>query len=504
MSFSVDNIINDINANIIDISTKMGITIPNTSTTSGFSTYDPIVSLQNDSNFLSNTLQTLYGFAPIVQSGRDPLSDLNNQVNFTVDFVSSIDTSFKFTLETIAPNEMFTLGTDIAYATYDYKIDWGDGNTEDISVNTSQQHTYLSAQSYTVTITGVFPAIQMVGNVQITSILHLGDLGWLTLVNAFKNCTKLTSVNIPVFNPNNLILDCTTAWQGCTLLSSFLAIGLTSVTNCSSAWNGCTSLTSYDSSGLISVTNCNNAWNGTSLTSFSTKDLGNVNDCSFAWGNCTSLITFDTSGFKMVDNCNASWESCTSLVSINTSGLSTATNFNGSWNSCSSLVSIDIKNLGNALDCSYAWASCASLTSFDSSMLTKVTLCFEAWAGCNSLITFDASGLTEVVNLVSAWSGCNSLISFNTISLSKATDCSFAWSSCVALTSFNATGLISITNCTSAWVSGSPSSADTVQWNLTTTTSAEPTFIWLGSGSLATATGWNPGTVFPTNNPWII
>jgi hypothetical protein len=43
MSFSVNNVINEINTKIIDISKKMGISIPNSSTISGFTNYNPVV-----------------------------------------------------------------------------------------------------------------------------------------------------------------------------------------------------------------------------------------------------------------------------------------------------------------------------------------------------------------------------------------------------------------------------------------------------------------------------
>jgi hypothetical protein len=64
----------------------------------------------------------------------------------------------------------------IVYIHITIKYTGGDGNIEDIIVKTNQQHTYLSVRSYTVTISGVFPEVQMVGNVQITSVLHLGGL----------------------------------------------------------------------------------------------------------------------------------------------------------------------------------------------------------------------------------------------------------------------------------------------------------------------------------------
>jgi hypothetical protein len=86
MSFSVNNLINEINANIIYISEAAAITIP-TSISNGFRNNDLLVSLQNDANFLSNTLET-GGFVPLAQSGKDPISNLSNQLNYMVYFLS--------------------------------------------------------------------------------------------------------------------------------------------------------------------------------------------------------------------------------------------------------------------------------------------------------------------------------------------------------------------------------------------------------------------------------
>ena len=56
-----------------------------------------------------------------------------------------------------ADNEV-TIPTNPAFTTYDYTIDWGDGQT-DTNVTGDMTHTYAAPGVYTIMISGAFPAI---------------------------------------------------------------------------------------------------------------------------------------------------------------------------------------------------------------------------------------------------------------------------------------------------------------------------------------------------------
>ena len=78
--------------------------------------------------------------------------------------------------------------------TYNYNVDWGDGNT-DSSVTGDITHTYTTAGTYTVQITGTFPQIYFNGGGDAQKILTVSQWGnnpWSSMINAFDGCSNLT------------------------------------------------------------------------------------------------------------------------------------------------------------------------------------------------------------------------------------------------------------------------------------------------------------------------
>lgn len=78
--------------------------------------------------------------------------------------------------------------------TYDYTIDWGDGTTES-NITGNASHTYVTADTYTIEITGDFPAIELIDNTisseQIYTIEQWGDIEWQSMYGAFANTSSL-------------------------------------------------------------------------------------------------------------------------------------------------------------------------------------------------------------------------------------------------------------------------------------------------------------------------
>ena len=78
--------------------------------------------------------------------------------------------------------------------TYDYIVDWGDG-TSDTGITGEKTHTYSSAGTYTVSITGVFPRIYFNKSRDMEKILTIeewGGIEWKSMANAFAGCSNLT------------------------------------------------------------------------------------------------------------------------------------------------------------------------------------------------------------------------------------------------------------------------------------------------------------------------
>jgi surface protein/uncharacterized repeat protein (TIGR03803 family) len=78
--------------------------------------------------------------------------------------------------------------------TYNYNVDWGDGNSETISNDTPPTHTYTTPGTYIVQITGTFPSIYFHNGgdrQKILSVEQWGTIHWNSMHNAFSNASNL-------------------------------------------------------------------------------------------------------------------------------------------------------------------------------------------------------------------------------------------------------------------------------------------------------------------------
>ena len=79
---------------------------------------------------------------------------------------------------------------------YDYTVDWGDGNSDN-NVTGSITHTYASAGTYTVSISGDFPRIffQNGGDKdKLITIEQWGDIQWTSFADSFFGCSNMDVV----------------------------------------------------------------------------------------------------------------------------------------------------------------------------------------------------------------------------------------------------------------------------------------------------------------------
>ncbi len=98
---------------------------------------------------------------------------------------------FITTWETITDNESITIPT--IGSGYNYTVVWGDGETTPVNIGNAT-HTYRSAGTYEVKITGDFPRIYFNNKgdkLKIKSIKHWGEQVWTSMANAFYGCENL-------------------------------------------------------------------------------------------------------------------------------------------------------------------------------------------------------------------------------------------------------------------------------------------------------------------------
>jgi surface protein len=132
--------------------------------------------------------------------------------------------AFITTWETTSPNESITIPTNggAGVTDYDFEIDWGDGSAVETITgdDPDPEHTYASAGTYTVSITGTFPRLFLnadwFGNgdaenaAKLRSIEQWGTIQWRSMNSAFSGATSMVynATDVPdltyVSNINNM------------------------------------------------------------------------------------------------------------------------------------------------------------------------------------------------------------------------------------------------------------------------------------------------------------
>lgn len=183
----------------------------------------------------------------------------------------------------------------------------------------------------------------------------------------FRNCSKITSLDLSNFNTSN-------------------------VTNMIGMFGNCSGLTELD------------------LSNF---DTHNVTTFESTFKGCTNLKTFDLSNFNTssVTNMQSMFEGCSSLekVDINSFNTNNVTNMKYMFSECSNLKTLDLSNFNtsNVTDMYQMFDECNNLITVDVSHFntSKVTTMGYMFRGCTSLTTidlsnFDMSNTTTTTNML--------------------------------------------------------------------------------------------------------
>lgn len=245
--------------------------------------------------------------------------------------------------------------------TYDFDVDWGDGNNDTItSWNQAEvTHTYSVAGNYTVKIYRQFDNILV--NQDELKLLNISNWGDLKLGNGifisnraehFFGCTNLTLTGSAATEQPDLSLTTTlySTFKNCSSLTGSFDWDLSgNVVHCREMFNGASGITGVNFTTDSGLTNieficvfCS------SLTSFAMTDTSGVTNAQESWEDCTSLTSFPLLDLSSCTNFRATWKGCTGLTSFPLIDVSAGTNFIDTWRNCTSLTGNVIPSLNPA------------------------------------------------------------------------------------------------------------------------------------------------------------
>jgi hypothetical protein len=212
-------------------------------------------------------------------------------------------------ITTTAANTVFTLPlTDFGGLTPTITVSWGDGTSSTITSSTSlsRNHTYVSAGTYDISISGFMPGFKVNNNASIRSlivaIIQWGIVGLRTI--DFYGCNNLTTI------PGSAALDLVGGYTGLSEVQNFSGFmrstGLTSIPS---------DIFDYSPNATI----FSNTFAFTPIISIPSglfDEVPNATDFSSCFSNCTSLSTVPSTLFDLnvnVVNFSSTFRNCLSI-----------------------------------------------------------------------------------------------------------------------------------------------------------------------------------------------
>ncbi|MGJ8691859.1 MAG: immunoglobulin-like domain-containing protein [Thalassotalea sp.] len=228
----------------------------------------------------------------------------------TVVIVEAADARpFKFTIDTAitgtSPSTDFFLSTADAALTYDFTVDWGDSTIQSNVTDPAITHSYATAGTYTISITGDFHHFLTTDIAKVVSIQQWGDIKWSSFRGSLENSAVLTDfpTDIPDFTAFVGTNSLQNAFKNSLFNHDVSLWDLGNSTNLLSMFHNATEFNQDLSKWDVSlITNFKWMFNG--ATNFN-QDLSNWDFTSYASG----VGTFNNSGISV-----ANWDAL--LISL--------------------------------------------------------------------------------------------------------------------------------------------------------------------------------------------
>jgi surface protein len=395
--------------------------------------------------------------------------------------------------------------------TYNFTVNWGDGNTDTITTYNQAEttHTYSSSGDYTITIAGTCSGFAFRGDGDRQKLLSITSFGNVNLGNytgIFSGCNNL-DLSAVTDTPNLSAMNTLTfMFNGCT--------SLTTINNINS-WNTIT-ITEM-SSVFQSATNFNQSLNSWDTSNVTTMDQMFLSASSFngdisSWD--VSSVTIMRSVFNGATSFNQNiggWD-VSSAITMQ-SMFQSATNFNqniGSWNvsnvtnmaSMFYLASNFNQNIGswnvsNVTQMSFMFNSASAfnqnISSWNVSSAINMSSMFGYATNFNQNIgSWNVSGVTDMNGMFRNTSFNQNIGSWN---VSSVTNMSSMFNSNSSFNqNLNSWNVSSVTNMGSMFSNASSFNGDISSWNV----SSVLTMAFMFRGALVfnqDISGWSVGNV---------
>ena len=399
---------------------------------------------------------------------------------FTISVRAQSDPNpFITTWETTSPDETVTIPT-VSGETYNYTVKWGDGSANTTHTNaTPPSHTYTSADTYTITISGTFPRIRFgevdllefvtVSNAaeQIRSIEKWGDLAWTSMNGAFAGCDNLFIADEAGAPNLSGVTDMSYMFDNASAFNQDLSSWDTSsVTNMSRMFNRASAfnqdLSSWNTS---SVTNMSDMFDNASAFN---QDLSSWNTSSVT--NMSDMFAFASAFNQDLSNWN------TSSVTNMSRMFAFASAFNqdlSNWNTSSVTFMSDMFRRASAFN--------QDLSSWNTSSVTNMSRMFNSASAFNQdLSNWNTSSVTDMSDMFAFASAFNQdLSNWNTSSVTNMSRMFIGSSFNQDLSKWDVS---SVTNMSSMF-NGSSFNQDLSEWDISNVT--DMMFMFFGNSSMS-------------------
>lgn len=226
---------------------------------------------------------------------------------------------------TTGTDEVVTLGLSdngtSGTFTYDFRINWGDGSADEFySSSANITHTYATAGTYSSSIYGTFPAMNMdnITPENLSGVINWGSSPFESLYEGFRDQSNLTTFNPPDVPTFSYPADLSYLVAFATVPSNFKVYN----------WNLNNVTTVYGAFAFTDFTNLPNfylaGWNTRNVTDFSflfynngisalerirglyTWDVGNVTNMTFAFSGIGNVESLNLNGWNTSKTTNMS------------------------------------------------------------------------------------------------------------------------------------------------------------------------------------------------------